>query len=370
METTHGSHSARRLIIGAIGLIALAGGCSMPTGGSPVIEQIANPGRSQRPEVAAPVDPVALSTLRERAVDLLNAAATGENPQYRANAIEALSATPARLERIAGPALHDQNLGVRSVAAIVIGRTGLCDLAPAVRPLLDDPSPFVRISAIYTLQRCDHRVDPTPLASYLINDPSPRVRAHAAFVLGELGNPSALKLLRYAARPSVLPNGLPAEVRLYQLQLAEAMAKLGDEKQLQTLRAALYPSRPEDLEATALAVQILGAIRDRGSIDQLIYLTAYRNEKSQQMPAEVRLAAAASLAQLGYPQGSFIADEFYQSEKAALRGQAAFVYGEIGKAENLAKLEPMLEDPDGAVRVAAAAAILKIASRFSGAGIG
>lgn len=63
-------------------------------------------------------------------------------------------------------------------------------------------------------------------------------------------------------------------MRLLQLQLAEAMVKLGEDDQIATIRAALYPSRPEDLEATALAVQIIGQVKDRGSIDELIYLSA------------------------------------------------------------------------------------------------
>jgi HEAT repeat protein len=38
------------------------------------------------------------------------------------------------------------------------------------------------------------------------------------------------------------------------------------------------------------------------------------------------------------------------------------VYGEIGRGENFAKLDKMLGDSDPAVRVSAAAAILKVAS--------
>jgi hypothetical protein len=38
------------------------------------------------------------------------------------------------------------------------------------------------------------------------------------------------------------------------------------------------------------------------------------------------------------------------------------VYGETGRRENLAKLDQLLDDPEARVRIAAAAAILKITS--------
>src|SRR5690606_36182729 len=224
-------------------------------------------------------------------------------------------------------------------------RTQLKQHVPLVRPLLTDTSPYVRASAIYALNRCGERVDPSPLASILLRDPSPRVRSHVAFLLGEMGDPSALGLLREAARTQI-PLAAPAEVRLMHLQIAEAMVKLGDESQISTIRAALYPSRPEDLEATALAVQILGQLRDRGSIDELIFLSARRDQTGQYWPAEIRLGVAGALARMGLNQGTFLADEYADSPIPALRAQSAFVYGQIGRTENLPKLAYLMEDPE------------------------
>jgi len=306
----------------------------------------------------APIDPVQASIARERAIELLGASATSPSPQLRANALEALVDAPTRLEPLAAAGLVDENFGVRAVAAMTVGRAGLCQLAPSVRPLLSDPEPRVRASAIFALSKCGEPVDPTPLARVLLNDPNPQVRAHAAFVLGELGNPSALGLLREAARAR-FRMASQAEVRLFRLQVAEAMVKLGDEEQIQTISAALYPSRPEELEATALAVQIMGQLEAKPAIDQLIYLTAYEDQGSQ-MPAEVRLAAAASLAQLGLPQGAFIADQYADAEIDAVRAQSAFVYGQTGRITTLPKLQAMLDDPSPLVAVAAAAGVLEI----------
>ncbi|MEX2218507.1 MAG: HEAT repeat domain-containing protein, partial [Phycisphaerales bacterium] len=258
--------------------------------------------------------------------------------------------------------LKDPNAGVRSTAAMMIGRLKLADAAPACRPLATDPSPFARASAIYALSRCGQPVNSTPLARLLLHDPSTRVRAHVAFLLGELGEPSAAGLLREAARGASSRSTQPAEQRLFLAQVSEALVKLGEHSQVEPIRAHLYPSRPEDLEATALAAQILGQLRDKGSTDELIYLTAYKDRQGNRMPAEIRLAAAGSLARLGNDKGSFVADEYAASDMAVLRAQSAFVYGEIGRAENLPKLEKLLGDQTGIVRVSAAGAVLKLNS--------
>lgn len=303
-------------------------------------------------------DPIARSALRERALERLEQFGHDPDPTLRAHAIEALVAAPARLEPIVAVALRDEVPAVRTVAAMAVGRAQLARLTHAVRPLLQDHSPFVRAAAIYALRRLGADVDPTPLASILLTDPSPQVRAHVAYILGELGEPSAIGLLRQAARDP-MPRAPVAQVRLLQLQIAEAMVKLGDDSQVQTIRAALYPARPDELEATALAVQIIGHVQDHGATDQLIYLSAYRNEFGQPMPAEVRLGVAESLARLGLRRGSFIADEYADSELPLVRAQAAMVYGQIGGAEALARLERMLEDPSAQVQVAASAGVLQ-----------
>jgi HEAT repeat protein len=116
----------------------------------------------------------------------------------------------------------------------------------------------------------------------------------------------------------------------------------------------------------ALAVQIIGQVRDRGAIDQLIYLTAYRDAQAGQMPAEIRLGAAMSLARMGKTEGTFIVNEYAGSTMPVLRAQAALAYGQIGRTENLPRLEQMLNDPEGITRVAAAAGVLKTGSAVAG----
>ena len=303
-------------------------------------------------------DPIQRSALRERAVDMLLDATTASDPQTRANALEALTSAPARLETIIGSGLGDSNEGVRSVSAQIAGRERLRASLADLESMRSDPSIYAKLSAIYGLASLGSPVDQTPMASALLDHPSTRVRAHAAFLLGELGNASARGLLTDALTTD-MPRAGSAELKLLQLQIAEALIKLGDDEQVQAVRAALYPSRPEELEATALAVQIIGEVRDRASIDELIYISAYTDEGGRAMPAEVRLAAALSLAKLGERRGDFIADEYRFDASPAIRAQAAFVYGETGRLENLPKVENMLDDPDPRVRVAAAASAIR-----------
>ncbi len=315
--------------------------------------------RPTRAEPSATTPLVQASIAREDAIDLLVNEAGSDAALVRANAIEALEGVPGRLDEAVARALYDHNEGVRTVAAMVVGRARLEQFALAVDTLRDDPSPFVRASAIYALRRLGRDTDPTPLAGMLLEHNNARVRAHAAFVLGELGERSAMPLLRTASM-SPAPRATAGEQRHLELQISEAMIKLGDDKELQTIRAALFPSRPEQLEATALAVQIIGEVGDRGSIDQLIYLAAYRGQGQQVMPAEVRLAIADSLAKLGLRDGAFIADEYRSSEIDAVRAQSAAVYGRTRQPENLGKLQQMMGDQAAIVRVAAASGVLEV----------
>lgn len=318
----------------------------------------ANAGDKEPANTAVPDTGPVAAAVREAAIALLVEQASGTSPELRANAIEGLSAAPSRLKPILPVALADESAGVRAVAAMVLGRHPMPGMTGHLQPLLNDPSPFVRISAIYALRRAGEPTDLSPLANALFSDDA-ALRAHTAFVLGELREPSALAMVREAARDPMMRSA-PAGARLALLQLAEARVKLGDDEALHEVRAALYPSRPEELEATALAAQIIGEVRDAGSTDQLIYLTARKDDSGRMMPAEVRLAAAASLAKLGHPEGDFIAREYVTSPLPTLRSQASLLLGQVRKQENLGTLSTLLADPDPAVRTAAAAGVLQI----------
>lgn len=336
----------------------------MATGGVSI--SLAGPAGATVPrEVGQPVATPSLGELRERAIGMLVELSSDADPQVRANAVEGLADAPGRLPSVIALAVLDENEGVRAVALMVGGRQRVASLAPSARLNASDPSPFVRAAALYALKRLDQSPDLTPLAEMLLDDPEPRVRAHAAFILGELGEESALSMLRQAAgRP--MPRAAQSATLLMRLQMAEAMIKLGDDSQIHTLHAALYPSRPEDLEAAALAAQILGEVDARRSIPDLINLALAKDEAGNHMPAEIRLAAARSVARLGRRDGDFIADEYASSDVPAIRAQVAAVYSDTLDRAGLGALIAMLDDPEPAVRVAAAAGLLDAVNRLSG----
>ncbi len=306
-------------------------------------------------------DPVALAALRERAVSVIESGVRSPEAEVRANSIEAANKLPARMENLVALGLTDTNEGVRTVSAMSVGRSKLDRLTPAANTLRNDPSPYVRSAAIFALAMNGREVDLSPLATMLNGDGSTRVRAHVAFILGELGNPSAAPMIKAAGRQNAAraANAGQTDTQLMQLQFAEALVKLtNDGSSLESLRAALYPSRPEELEATALAVQILGQVRDRKSVDNLIYLASYKDESGNLLPAEVRLSVAGALARMGMPQGAFMAEQYWKTEIPAVRAQCAYVYGVTGGPQNLERLETLLGDAEERVRVAAADGVL------------
>lgn len=294
---------------------------------------------------------------REMAVQTLLALADHVQPVVRANTIEALAAAPEAGTGAIEAGLRDSNEGVRSVAAVVVGRLGLESAAGWLRPLVMDESEFVRLSAVFALRKLGEDTDLTPLAITLFTSRDTRARAHAAFLLGELGSPSAIDMLRQASLEGVA-RADTAEVNLLRLQIAEAMIKLGDDDPLPGVKAALFPSRPEEFELAALAIQIIGEVGDREAVDQLIYLADAAGKDA--MPAEIRLAAADALSKLGHPQGAFIADEYRTDPAESIRAYAAVVYGRTDAAGNLGKVLGMLSDRSPIVRAAAARAVLDL----------
>ncbi|MFA6045303.1 MAG: HEAT repeat domain-containing protein [Phycisphaerales bacterium] len=301
---------------------------------------------------------IAQSQLRERAIEAVQAAAKSPNPQIRANAVEAAGLAAVRLSKIIDAGLSDESPAVRTVAALSVGREHLVDLADHASLLLQDPSPHVKAAAIFAMAKCGLAVDQTPLATMLLRDPSPWVRRNAAFILGEMGNPSAMPLLRAAARQG-LQGATPEQTKNFELQLDEAMVKLGDSRAREAIRAALYPSRPEELEATVLAIQIIGTTKDQAAIDQLIHLADYADPKGQQYPPEIRLAIAGTLAQVGLPKGDFVVEEYVADASPGVRAQAAWAYGYIASPKAISRLDGLLNDAEDGVRIAAAAGVLR-----------
>ncbi len=312
---------------------------------------------------------VSRSALREQAISALVELSLSPDAQIRANAIEGLGRAPARVRDVVARGLRDGNEGVRAVSAVVAGRSDLTELAPAIRPLVDDRSPYVQASAIFALRKLGQTdVDPTPLAGLLLGHPEIGVRAQAAWVLGELGDDSAVGLLRTAVSKP-MNRATVGETRVLRLQIAEALYKLGQDGELDTLRAALYPSSPEELEGAALAAQSLGTIDGRIATRELKNLVVYRDEQGGKMPPEVRLAAVRSLGQLGERDGEAYVNEYLDATSPLVRAQVALALGQCDGSDVLSRLAAMMSGAEPEiVRVAAATAALEQTSSRSARG--
>lgn len=158
--------------------------------------------------------------LRQAAIDQLMRMTSDESPEIRANAIEALSPVTSQVEPVVALALTDPNPGVRTVAVLVAGRSNLSSLAPTIRGMLNDESPFVRSGAMFALGSFGDESNLTELSILLLENPSIRVRSQAAFVLGELGEPTAIPMLNQASSVPV-PNASVIEKKIFRLQIAD-----------------------------------------------------------------------------------------------------------------------------------------------------
>ncbi len=306
------------------------------------------------------VDEAALSAIAsenrfDRARRLLLAELDSTSPVVRANALESLHALPADAADGARRLLMDENRGVRFVAAMTIGKLQVKEVAHLLRPLVEDSSESVRIAARYALSRCGEPVELTPIGMALQSRDA-EVRANAALVLGELGNPSAIPMIRQVAG-SGSEIARPAVARIVDLQLAEALAKLGDESQRHTIRAALFAAEDQQ-ELAAMAAVMCGRLKDYEGIGSLKRLISA--DGLERRPAEVRMAAAMALAMMGEQVPPEVALEYISSPRPEIRTQVALTLGEMGYQRGMFGLEELMEDSNPLVRVAAARSIVQI----------
>ncbi len=245
----------------------------------------------------------------------------------------------------------------------VRGKARMGGLVEAVRPLAREESPFVKAAALFALRRCGDGANPTALGWMVTEDPSARVRAHAAYLLGELGEKGTSAMLREAAQLQVT-RANAAEMKVLGVQIAEALVKLGDESQIHTIRAALYPATAEELDATVLAAQVLGGLQDRASEGQLRNLASMQDPAGRSMPLEVRLAVVGALGSMGASApideavGLLGAGPEPGADPGGMEG-----LGQVGSAGAVAALEAALAAGPGAtperVRVATASGLLR-----------
>ena len=294
--------------------------------------------------------------LRAVADAWLEEAAVHPLPLVRGYAFEALEHAPAVLERLAPAGFIDENRGVRFIATMAVGQAGLVGLVPLIEPGLLDRSDSVRAATIYTLRTLGQPTDPTPLALFATSD-DPEIRANAIMILGLLGNPSAIPVIESSlGRGMLLAN--PMRVRITELQAAESLVMLGDQADVEPIRAALF-APVEQGEITVLACDILGRLGDEQARPMLMRLVMV--DGNQRRPPEIRVAASGALLRLSPPhdpQLGAILLEAAAAKDARLRVQAAGALAHLPGAGSRAALSTLLADEDPLVRTAAAGAVL------------
>jgi len=312
-------------------------------------------------EQQEPAVPVA-TRVRERAIGLLRRASESTNDQIRVHAVEAMQYAPDHLESVIRAGLGDANRGVRFASAMTVGKLTLTHMAHLAEPLVDDPSESVRIAAIYAMHRCGRPVSLDPLAE-MLRSSDPEVKGNAVMVLGELGNPSAIPMLREAARSHSRRMSMNRQ-RVIDLQIAEAMVRLGNEDHLDVIRAALF-APAEQGEFAALACMIAGRLHDEAYGSALLDMAVREGRDAR--PAEVRLAAAAALAEM-HPERApvHVPMHFVRHENYLIRAQAAWSLGAFPDPSVVPLLETLMEESNALVQVSAAGALLRWLSRFEG----
>src|SRR5688500_4561890 len=303
------------------------------------------PPRAPEPPPVPPVQHVAVDPqLLVSARQELAQAFGSNDPVIRANALEAaqnsLDKPAARDMVLRG--LRDADELVRFAAAMAAGQMRLKEAYPTLLRLVNDDDVRVRIGVRYAL----HRLGDTRFSHDLektAQDPSKYVRADTAMVLGLLGEPSALKILRQMQSDGE---------SLVRLQVAEAMWRLGDEQGLGSLASASVSKFADD---QMIATQALAGPRDQRVLEHL------RGKLTSDW-AEITLAAARGMGELGSDEGYGVAVAIAASRSADARQKAlaALALGAIGRTDAQPHLEPLLRDPNPNVRLAAATGVLKL----------
>jgi len=297
----------------------------------------------------------------QMAFDLIARAASSDAAILRSHALEALQTRPEALAEVACKMLGDPSPGVRFAAAVMIGKKRLDRCTTLLQPLLLDPNPSVQASALFALARLGQRMDLGPLLRLAMSE-DPETRSNAFFVLGELRNPTAIPLIEACiGRP--LRTADEVRIRIVELQAAEAMCKMGDYRQYDPIRAALFaPS--EQAELIALACQMVGEVNDRGARGSLIGI--WNGRGSMERPMEIRLLTGTALVRIGEPNVEpiyLLCMKAIKDPSGSIRAQAASTLGWIGGTRAADAVAPLMQENDSLVSISAAAAFLRATAK-------
>ncbi len=299
----------------------------------------------------------------------LKQAAESTDLDVRMHALEALvKVDPKLAEATILQSMQDNPQSVVAAAAIAAGDLKCAAAKADLVALAEDANtpPLLECDVVYALHRLGDTTHTHRLGA-LLQHGRADVRAEAACMMGKLREQSAKEPLRSRLRDE---RDLKAE-----LVIIEALALLGDEGSVYLLEA--FTKYGQYLDHQMVAVGALGQLdypRARHVLEKAL--------DNDEMDPLVRVAAAHSLARLGDARGYDRARQALDAPEEMLRKhrgsrtekvdfdfdavrlqiQAALGLGHMRKPAAVNALHPLLQSPQGVVRVAAAEAILRLLS--------
>lgn len=313
------------------------------------------------------IDPVAA---RIDARTTLLQMADDSDPQIRSNALEAMAAVMSSDRQAVGrilQALGDDSPWIQFAAAMAVGDMVLTEAKPTLLEMARKQGPDKRVygAVIYALYALDDSSHASDLVR-LLKHREPQVRANAAMVIGRMGEPSGIDLLKRR-----LPDEEPLSQWNVMVNIHEALASLGDRPSALRLERFI---RERDMQVRLAAIEAYPRCApDRARIVLLDMINSRE-------PPLVRIAAAGSLAKLGQVYsstyrlcikaaqnpGSLASEvqadlgEADNMQAVTLQRLAAISLGYMGRVEAVEVLQGLLESPHKSVRVAAAMSIMRL----------
>jgi len=297
--------------------------------------------------------------------------ADDRDPATRSHAMEALAqAIGAEAGAAFAQGLHDESPAVRFAAALAIGDVAHKPALPVLREMARENTgerdKRVYCAIIYALYRLGNDQHAGELGRLLF-DEEREVRMDAALVMGKMGEPSATGPLK-----TLLANEQDDGVRI---QVTESLAVLGDSRSAEVIEAY---TKGYFLDLRLAAIPAMAKAGGPRALRALKELTHKRH------PARVRVSAAGELARLGVfdraacalclasvrdPQ-KVLEEAGGRSQRAAdrdaasLKRLAILSLGWMNRQDVVNRLHPLLKDPDGGARVAAALSLLRLLKAY------
>ncbi|MFH1532003.1 MAG: HEAT repeat domain-containing protein [Pseudomonadota bacterium] len=299
--------------------------------------------------------------------------------------------------------INSTNTDVRATAVFFIGRVQGNRALPTLHDLLADGNQMVRIRAIEAIGELRQAESVGPLESALMNEYDPAVRKMIVKALGNIGDRSVIRVVSFLVTDptvkseavaalagihhrdalltlqNVMSNNYSQEDRATALKallrisagearpaferalgwlppgFMEEMAKELGEAFLPHLKTAIAGIHPEARKDAVMAFRFMAPEKELEVLEQALFTTKHGDLKTYILDRLVVLKGEAVLP---------ILETFYKDENMGLRVRSIQHASRLVKSgsEQLDKLKDLLLETEDTVRVAAAAAIIKIYS--------